>query len=228
MSDPRRGKAASSMNKGQSTSRGGIEPTRRFVRLERSTYAEDIANAQTSGSSFLAESNAAIKRSRANSMALKMDLKGKEVAAEIQRGNAAKFEQRIEAAYIGSPKVKSDLMRTHATSSAQSPYLSGTPSFTTGENSQLTYMAQNLRRGIDQTATIHYTQRAAPNPHNSREQELLLAGGERREERVGILHVKPMPGTDKVMPLFVDRTGKKPKLFLGAGAVRRFKELSQE
>lgn len=223
MSDPRRSKAAASASGGG----GGMEPMRRFVRVERPTYAEDIANAQASGSPFLAESNAAIKRSRAHSLAQELASKGMKGAAQVQRGNAAKFEQRIEAAHTGSPKVKSDLMRTHATSSAQSPYLSGTPSFTTGENSQLTYMAQNLRRGIDQTATIHQTQRATPNPHNSREQELLLAGGERREERVGMLHVKPVAETGKVRPIFIDRSGEKPKLYLGASAVRRFKDLSQ-
>lgn len=220
---------SSSAASGSSSAAGASASTapRRFVRVERPTYAEDIRNARAHNSPYLAESNAAIKRARANDKAKDFAAQNMPGAAAQQRSAAAKFTDIIRRAHVGTQLQKNALMKTHATSSASSPYLSGTPEFTTGNNSQLTFMAANLKRGEDQTVTIHNTTRAAQNPHNSREQELLLAGGEKLDERVGVLHVKPSADRKTVRPMFIDKTGDKPRLFVGPGAVRRFKELSQ-
>ena len=137
-----------------------------------------------------------------------------------------KFGRKIKIAYTGKEAEKDKLMREHANSSKTSPYLSGTPSFTTGQNSQLSYMNENLKRGQDQTVTIHQTKRSVSNRHNSREQELLLAGGERLDERIGVLHVQAT-SDKKVRPIFLDKTGIKPKLYIGKSALNRFNDLNR-
>lgn len=207
------------------------EPIRRFVRLESSTYIADILKARNSGSEYLLQSSAAIEQERAISRVKLYSDQEKPGAAQNQRVFASQYAMKIHNALHGTEEQKRVLMQRHATSSAKSPYLSGTPSFTTGENSQFTYMVNNLRGGSEQTVTIHSTGRAVVNPLNSREKELLMTGGERRDEVVGMLHVPRPSGGDtdlKVKPMFVDLSGVKPKLFLGSHAVSRFKELSQK
>lgn len=198
--------------------------TRRLIRLEKETYPEDIAASQ--GSGFLIRSNALQKSKLALSRAAQYTKDSKPAAAEMQRKEAAKFSKSLDDAVGGPTRERDALMRQHMVSSKSSPFLSGTPTFTTGQNSQLSYMESNLRANKTQTVTILHSERALENPHNTREQEVLLPHGQLFSERVGMLHVTPMGG--KVRPIFIDKTGEKPKLFLGSAAVRRFKELSQK
>jgi hypothetical protein len=202
------------------------ESTRkRMVRLEKATYPEDIRRSEHSG--FLIETNAAVKRDRELGRATKFKSEKMAAPALQARREAAKFEHSLDVAAAGPSKERDALMRKHATSSATSPFLSGTPAFTTGQGGQLSYMASNLRAGDAQVVTIHQSDRVLDNPHNKREKEVLVPQGERADERVGMLHVAP-PIAGRVRPIFIDKTGDKPKLYLGRAAVARFKDLSQK
>lgn len=201
-------------------------PTKRLVRLEKDSYTDDIALAKQSRSPFLIDANALVKQRQALRRVEQFAKDGKQGAAKLQRDAAAKFQTSLDVAVNGPSKQRDALMQQHMKSSASSPFLSGTPSFTTGENSQLSYMAANLKRGETQIATIHQSARAMDNPHNTREQEVLIPHGERLNERIGVLHVTPMGKS--VRPWFIDKTGEKPKLYTGRKAVMRFKELSQK
>ena len=199
-------------------------PGKRMVRLEKESYPEDIQRSQHSG--FLIESNASAKRKMEMARAAEFAQQGKPGAAKSRRDEAAKFKKSLDVAVGGPSKDRDALRKKHMVSSASSPFLSGTPSFTTGQNSQLSYMDANLRKGKTQVVTIHQSTRAIDNPHNKREAEVLVPHGEKANERVGMLHVQPIGG--KVRPIFIDKSGDKPKLYVGASAVARFKVMSQK
>jgi hypothetical protein len=217
----------------ESSSGGGRKKTA-FVRLEKPTYLEDIAHNRASNerhslpTDFLIESGAAQKRKASLERAAK--LKG--VPAEQALGRAQGFSDRLDLVDRGAstPREQDAINRLrdkHATSSATSPYISATPTFTTGGEGQLHYLKGHLEKGRTAYVTLHASSRPiTENRTNSRERELLVPFGERHDEMQGLLQVKPSADGKKVHAMFVDRTGEKPRLFTGRKAVSRFLELN--
>lgn len=110
------------------------------------------------------------------------------------------------------------LMKKHTTSSRNSPYLSGTPTFTVGQNSQESYLNASLKQDASATVSILHTKRAISNPFNTREHELLLPVGEQKREVVGTF--KKMPdGTST----YTDTSGNAPVVHSGQAAEDMFR-----
>jgi hypothetical protein len=200
-----------------------------FVRLEKASFTEDVR--ERTHDELLVPSNAVVKRQMESNRLSKFKKEGLRGAAQQSERRAKEYSDKLVTAE-GGPSAKRDaLMKKHATSSAGSPFISGTPEFTTGHGGQLSYMKENLKSGSPQVVNIYETERAQPNTFNKREHELLLPVGARRSERVGALHVLPVKkdGMVKmVRPMFVDLSGEKPKLYVGARAVERFKDMSRK
>lgn len=216
----------------ESNSGGGRKKTA-FVRLEKPTYIEDIERNRESNdrfglpNDFLIESQASQKRKSA----LKRAEKLQGVPARQARAEAEKFSGRIAAVERGasSPAKVEQLRQLHAVSSKSSPYLSATPTFTTGREGQLHYLKANLKQGHTGYVTLHASSRPiTENRTNSRERELLVPSGERRDEMQGLLRVRPSVDGTKVHAMFIDLTGEKPQLFTGKNAVGRFLELNPQ
>lgn len=214
----------------ESSSGGGRRKTA-FVRLEKPTYIEDIQRNRESNeqyglpTDFLIESQASQKRKAALKRAEKLG----GVPANVARAEAEKFSRTIAAVEQGAstPAKVEQLRRLHAISSKSSPYISATPTFTTGSGGQLHYLDANLKQGHTGYVTLHASSRPiTENRTNSRERELLVPGGERRDEMQGMLRVKPSRDGKNVHAMFIDLTGEKPRLFTGRKAVGRFLELN--
>ncbi|ARU24608.1 membrane protein (plasmid) [Ralstonia solanacearum] len=110
------------------------------------------------------------------------------------------------------------LMKKHTTSSRTSPFLSGTPTFTVGQNSQESYLNAALQKGAPAVVLILHTKRAISNPFNTREHELLLPVGEQKREVVGTF--KKMPdGTST----YTDKSGNDPVVHTGQAAEDQFR-----
>ena len=195
-----------------------------FVRLEKASFPEDV-RAQ-SNSPLLVASSAVIKQMLELKRAKQFEKEKMTGAVKQRKMEAKKFADKLKDAEGGNSKQRDDLMKKHAKSSAGSPFLSGTPEFTTHQGGQLSYMTSNLENGSTQIVNIYDTQRAIQSPFNTAERELLLPIGARRDERIGALHVAP-PKNGKVKPYFLDLSGEKPKLYVGKSAVMRFKDLSK-
>lgn len=196
----------------------------RFVRLEKTSFPEDVR--EQSNSSLLVASSAVVKKTLELKRAKHYEKEKMSGAVKQRKMEAKKFEDKLKIAESGDSGKRDELMKKHAKSSAGSPFLSGTPEFTTHQGGQLSYMKSNLEGGSTQIVNIYETRRAIKSPFNTAESELLLPTGARRDERIGALHVAP-PKDRMVKPYFLDLSGEKPKLYVGKSAVMRFKDLSK-
>lgn len=116
---------------------------------------------------------------------------------------------------LGQKGVK-DLMETHATSSKESPFLSITQGFTTGENSQAYYFDRGDGKGQHAAVSIFNTGRSFVNPINTREQEHLLPLGIQRRELAGTFTRSHEGYT------YTDLSGGAPRSITGPEALQRF------
>ncbi|WP_157655994.1 hypothetical protein [Burkholderia ubonensis] len=155
----------------------------------------------------------------------------KNFAKQIEQGNIPaavrtsekKFKQfeaslhKAENAGTLSNEEFKKLAMQHAKSSNNSPFLSGTPAYTVGENSQETYAKASLARDQPAVFSILHTNRALPSPANGREHELLLPVAEQRREVAGTFTMEPKGGKT-----YVDTSGDQPVTYHGDEAQQKF------
>jgi hypothetical protein len=221
-----------------------------FVRLEKPSYLGDIAQTRQSDehhalpNHYLIESGASQKRKRELDRAKFLERETKPGAGGA-RDRAKGFADSL--ALIQKPpsasqdaKKVSALRAKHATSSATSPFISATPTFTTGDEGQLHYMKGHLADGQKSFVTVHESmRRITPNETNSREKELLVPFGERRSELRGFLQITPVmrpasaasPAIGEspvaaVHALFIDLSVTPPRVYTGKNAIRQFQSMT--
>ncbi|MGZ2744743.1 hypothetical protein [Burkholderia stagnalis] len=139
---------------------------------------------------------------------------------KTSEANIDKFEKSLNKAE-DSGNLSSEEFKTlaiqHAKSSSNSPFLSGTPEYTAGQNSQESYANDSLARGNPAVFSILHTDRARTNPANSREHELLLPVAEYRREVAGTFTMEQ--GGSKT---YVDTSGDQPVTYHGEDAQQKF------
>ncbi|WP_157646217.1 hypothetical protein [Burkholderia ubonensis] len=141
-------------------------------------------------------------------------------AVKTSEDKIRKFEASLQQAQNAgtlSTEAFKKLAMQHAKSSNNSPFLSGTPAYTVGENSQETYAKASLARDQPAVFSILHTNRALPNPANGREHELLLPVAEQRREVAGTFTVEPKGGKT-----YVDTSGDQPVTYHGDEAQQKF------
>jgi hypothetical protein len=133
---------------------------------------------------------------------------------------SAKTELREE------PKTQ-ELMESHVTNSAGSPFLSGTPFLT---QDQINFAQLSLIDDGNLAITVSYTNRAFPSPFNKREDEALLPVAEHPREMVGVytLHKKMIAnGTiPHVESYYHDLSGDQAVTYTNAAADAKFTEIA--
>ncbi|WP_157661131.1 hypothetical protein [Burkholderia ubonensis] len=141
-------------------------------------------------------------------------------AVKASEDKIEKFEASLQKAQnagtLGNEAFKKLAMQ-HAKSSNNSPFLSGTPAYTVGENSQETYARASLARDQPAVFSILHTDRALRNTANNREHELLLPVAEQRREVAGTFTMEPKGGKT-----YVDTSGDQPVTYHGDEAQQKF------
>ncbi|AIO70159.1 hypothetical protein [Burkholderia oklahomensis] len=141
-------------------------------------------------------------------------------AVKTSEANIKKFEASLQqarnAGSLGTEEFKKLAMQ-HAKSSSNSPFLSGTPEYTVGQNSQESYANDSIARGQPAVFSVLHTDRALTNPANSREHELLLPVAEYRREVAGTFTMEP--GGDKT---YVDTSSDQSVTYHGEDAQQKF------
>ncbi|WP_322066808.1 hypothetical protein [Burkholderia ubonensis] len=128
----------------------------------------------------------------------------------------ASLHQAENAGTLSNEEFKK-LAIQHATSSNNSPFLSGTPAYTVGQNSQESYANATLARHKPAVFSVLHTDRALTNPANTREHELLLPVAEQRREVAGTFTMEPKGGKT-----YVDTSGDQPVTYHGDEAQQKF------
>jgi hypothetical protein len=135
--------------------------------------------------------------------------------------------KKLEIAIKCDPHLankKQNLMKNHASSSSNSPFLSGTRRFTSHQE----YFAQNdLREHDNVSITISNTGRALRNSFNFiEEEEFLLPVGEHQRELVGTYTAFKKRDGDKrfVESSYQDTSGDCPVIYINSDADAKFAE----
>ncbi|WP_353627724.1 hypothetical protein ABNQ24_07135 [Ralstonia pseudosolanacearum] len=186
---------------------------RRFVRLEKRDPAE------SSNPKYPHISSAQTQLEREQNRLKSYMEAGRQagiVKSTLSRINTLKRDLETASQDPGSKEVQS-LLAKHAKSSQGSPFLSGTPTYTVGQNSQESYANAALKQGAPAVVSVLHTKRAIDNPHNTREHELLLPIGEQKRETVGTFKQTP-DGTST----YTDTSGDQPVIQTGQAAEERF------
>ncbi|MFY4695321.1 hypothetical protein [Burkholderia glumae] len=139
---------------------------------------------------------------------------------KTSENNIQKFQYTLTQANNAknlSTEALKKLTEQHAKSSNNSPFLSGTPAFTKGQNSQDSYANASNERGVVANFSILHTNRALTNPANSREHELLLPDAEQRREVAG--KFSKYPDGKKI---YIDTSGDEPVTYEGDEAQKKF------